>query len=220
MSGKPGAPLPVRFWAKVAKSDGCWEWTGPRLPRGYGVIRADGRQTYAHRVSWLLHFGPIPDRAFVLHHCDNPPCVNPAHLWVGSQADNVRDMIAKGRARYTNHARGDQHPVRRNPPPRDWHGRMVARGIPDSPRSKLYKRIRRHLLGAKVEFRMYEDGAIRIRVDHPSNDPGFEIALGGLILQQLAKNWNAAGLGPLRLAGPIHWNDDPALAVGPADMVR
>jgi len=92
-------PLADRFWDKVQKSDGCWIFTGANA-KGYGVIgRCDGTHeyVYAHRLSWELHHGPIPDGLCVLHHCDTPRCVNPEHLWLGTIADNNRDMSQKGR---------------------------------------------------------------------------------------------------------------------------
>ena len=94
-----------RFWAKVDKSgpNGCWLWTSTRLPKGYGVISINGKTQYAHRISWELHNGLIPNHdsphgMCVLHKCDNPSCVNPAHLFLGSNADNMRDRDEKGRA--------------------------------------------------------------------------------------------------------------------------
>jgi hypothetical protein len=91
-------PLETRFWAKVEKTDGCWLWVASTNKRGYGQISrpAEG-PALAHRVSWELHFGPIPADLFVCHHCDTPPCVRPAHLFLGTNEDNVRDMLAKGR---------------------------------------------------------------------------------------------------------------------------
>ncbi len=93
-------PLAERFWEKVDKSSECWEWTAARNPDGYGLIGLDFRGSdRAHRVSWRLAYGPIPIGLHVLHRCDNPPCVNPDHLWLGTQADNIADMTRKGRAR-------------------------------------------------------------------------------------------------------------------------
>lgn len=66
---------------------------------GYGKLKSDDGLIGAHRASWILANGPIPDGLCVLHRCDNPPCVNPAHLWVGTHADNAADKVAKGRAR-------------------------------------------------------------------------------------------------------------------------
>jgi hypothetical protein len=95
-------PLSVRFWQKVRKGHPaeCWDWAAALDRRGYGAIRSDdGRVVKAHRVSWELASGPVPSGLSVLHRCDRPSCVNPAHLFVGTTADNVRDMDDKGRRR-------------------------------------------------------------------------------------------------------------------------
>ena len=77
---------------KLAKN-GCWEWTGHRQPEGYGQV---GRSYKAHRLAWELFRGPIPPKMEVCHRCDNPPCVNPEHLWLGTHSQNIQDMVAKG----------------------------------------------------------------------------------------------------------------------------
>ena len=89
-----------RFWAKVAKSDGCWLWTGARASNGYGSFRFADRPcaTAAHRAAWELACGPIPHGMHVLHRCDNPPCVRPGHLFLGTAKTNMTDKAIKGRA--------------------------------------------------------------------------------------------------------------------------
>jgi len=94
------ATLKERFWQKVNKCgiDDCWEWTACKYANLlYGAILAEGKKKLAHRVSWELNNGEIPEGLCVLHKCDNPICVNPNHLFLGTHLDNSRDRDAKGR---------------------------------------------------------------------------------------------------------------------------
>lgn len=86
-----------RFWDYVNKSDGCWEWKGLIMEVGYGAHSIKGKACYAHRFSYELHFGEIPNGKLICHSCDNRKCVNPSHLFVGSHLDNTKDMIDKKR---------------------------------------------------------------------------------------------------------------------------
>ena len=115
--GSPRLPIELRFWDKVRKTEGCWLWTGWRNQQGYGQIGSGGRDSLGlgvHRVSWEIHYGPIPDGLFVLHHCDNPPCVRPDHLFLGTHSDNMQDMVKKG------HHHSQRYPELQG---REFHGR-------------------------------------------------------------------------------------------------
>lgn len=96
-------PIAERLWEKVDRSagpDACWPFMGAKMHNGYGHLGAGGRndgQVAAHRVAYQDQVGPIPEGLNVLHRCDNRPCCNPRHLWIGTQRENLLDMIAKGR---------------------------------------------------------------------------------------------------------------------------
>ena len=108
-SCRMNATFHIRFWSKVGEhsdSTKCWLWTGHITKQGYGQICLGGHQgvlIYVHRASWLIHYGSIQDGLYVLHHCDTPCCVNPAHLFIGTAADNAHDMISKNRHKFNMH---------------------------------------------------------------------------------------------------------------------
>jgi hypothetical protein len=104
---RPPMGIEERFWSYVAKSERCWTWNGPSNEKGYGVLnlrsnsrKGINRRAFAHRFSYSLHFGAIEDGIFVCHRCDNPGCVRPDHLFLGTPLDNSRDMVEKGRVQH------------------------------------------------------------------------------------------------------------------------
>ena len=106
-----------RFWSKVDRSggpDACWPWMGGRRAKGYGLFWLDGRGRNANRVAYELDRGhpPPPERPFVLHHCDDPPCCNPKHLYSGTAAENTADAKLKGRLAHRLTEK-DVHEIRR-----------------------------------------------------------------------------------------------------------
>ena len=91
----------AQFWARVDKvdGDGCWVWNGARVPEGYGQAVYEGKVHGAHRLAWMFdnRERQVPAGMKVLHRCDNPPCVRPSHLFLGTNGDNMRDCVRKGR---------------------------------------------------------------------------------------------------------------------------
>lgn len=138
MNPKPGPAVigdahKEKFFSNMRKSKcGCWIWISTKIKRGYGRMTIAGRAILAHRISWVIHNGAVPDGLFVLHDCpngDNPSCVNPKHLWLGTQADNSKDMERKGRG---NHPSGDNHGLRLHPERAARGDRNGARTHPES----------------------------------------------------------------------------------------
>lgn len=113
LRGQPGESLAVRMerigW--TVKQNECWEWNGAKGEAGHGQIRIDKKSRQAHRIMFEIHYGPVPEGDNVLHRCDNPPCVNPGHLFSGTQKQNMDDMWAKGRQQeYVDQPLGSKHP--------------------------------------------------------------------------------------------------------------
>lgn len=100
----------ARFWSRVQRGDGCWLWRGSIGTNGYGVEMDGSHRRLVHRLMYERSYGAIPDGLFVCHRCDNPICVRPDHLFLGTHDDNMADMVAKGRQ-----TQGDRHPVHLNP---------------------------------------------------------------------------------------------------------
>jgi predicted DNA-binding protein (UPF0251 family) len=123
----------ARFWTYVRKDpdpDGCWLWIGTSDHHGYGHIHEHKRYYQAHRFSWLIHAGAIPERLFVCHHCDVPLCVNPAHLFIGTHSDNMRDAARKGRMAAGIRSGQHTHPESRPYGERNGNAKLTESDIP------------------------------------------------------------------------------------------
>ena len=126
-----------RFWGYVEKTETCWLWRGSRTPEGYGQFslggRHDRKRIQAHRWAYKQLKGPIPEHLFVCHRCDIPACVRPDHLFLGTQADNIRDMINKNRHGWVTHPERMAHVlrVRKNPikGERVWTAKLTAEQV-------------------------------------------------------------------------------------------
>lgn len=187
-----------RFWAKVNR-DGrivpyvgtpCWEWVGAHVPHGYGLLKADGRFRLAHRLSWAMANGPIPEGLFVCHHCDNPACIRPDHLFLGTGAENVADRVRKGRTKAPvlppeKRMRGDQHWTRLHP---EW----VPRGDNHAARLRPETRARGERSGRAV---LTEEKVAIIRARRRAGETyasiaaEFGVSLGAVRGAAIGLNW-------------------------------
>jgi len=143
MRGRSAIPIELRFHRHVQKrADGCWIWTSTRFRGGYGGVcvgllrNGTKKLARAHRIAWELRHGQIPQGMCVLHRCDNPPCVNPDHLFLGTHRDNIDDMIAKGRhvggRRHGNGLCGESNPYAKLTREKvAWIRRVVGRISPE-----------------------------------------------------------------------------------------
>ncbi len=149
---------PQRFWAKVEKTADCWLWRGGLNENGYGVFRLNNRTVLSHRVAYELSNGTIPDGLLVCHHCDNPPCMRPDHLFIGTNADNVRDRVEKGRSAKGGAAKGEKH----------WsktHPERIARGEKHGRAVLAEEEVRairsRYQTGVITQYRLAEEFGVR-----------------------------------------------------------
>ncbi|MBP8196936.1 MAG: HNH endonuclease [Chromatiaceae bacterium] len=106
-----------KFWDRVVRTDGCWQWKGAKKASGYGKLSPSaGVFLVAHRIAWEIHNGPIPEGLFVCHHCDNPECTNPEHLFLGTPQDNMDDKVRKGRWKGMHPRRTEPLPIKKRRP--------------------------------------------------------------------------------------------------------
>jgi HNH endonuclease len=146
-----------RFWSCVDKTDTCWLWTGTtRDTFGYGALSVNSAFIMAHRLSYELHVGPIPNGLFVLHRCDVPPCVRPDHLFLGTQLDNIRDMIQKNRQHY---AQGDNNGARTRPDRLARGSRHGTHTHPESvPHGSQHSQAKLTEESVHIIFQRFQDG--------------------------------------------------------------
>lgn len=117
-----------RFWSRVDRSGHCWEWTADKFNNGYGRFYFEGRQQGAHRLAYELIIGTIPDGMCACHKCDNPSCVRPSHIFIGTQLENMRDAAKKGRTRGFQRGNKPSHALFTDDEVREIRWRIKNRG--------------------------------------------------------------------------------------------
>lgn len=191
MSKKPMEQRLAEFWARVDKSGDCWLWTGPTFRDGYGATSTLIKTQRAHRVSWELAHGPIPDGMCVCHTCDVRACVNPDHLWLGTNNENMADMVAKGRS-----CSGDRHPLRRDPSQRR---RGAANYMVQHPEASYFNRAKfSHPGAANPGAKLTEAQVAEIRRRYVPRKVG---------LQQLADEYGVGTSAIHRIVKGTHWRN-------------
>lgn len=201
---RPRRPVDERFWVKVDKSAGpdeCWPWLAGSCSAGYGTFRFNDRENSSNRVAWMLSFGPIPDGLWVLHRCDNPPCCNPRHLFLGTCGDNVRDCIAKGRG---NRARGERSA-------RYTHPETTARGERNGTHTHPERIARGNKSGARLHPETHARGERQGSAKLTESDIRTirQMRSDGLFLREIARQFGIGTSQVRRIAERESWHHVP-----------
>lgn len=200
-----------RFWSKVNKTGPtqphmatpCWVWAAGKSKKGYGAFSIGGKQIKPHRIVCVLTYGPIPQSLCVCHHCDNPECCRVEHLFLGTDADNARDKITKGRC---NSPRGDAHFSRKHP---EWLSRGEAHYSQQYP-ERISRGEAHSIIMQKVAPRgeshwrakLTVEQVIEIRAIHKT---------GGVTQIQIAKKFGVCTTAICKIIGRKKWAHIPSV---------